>query len=459
MPVKIQTSKIFIPTFKKIENTIPLITKEITEKPAFTKINEADEVLQKQFAFVTGSAGSGKTCLINKKNKEDSSYIELGAVTGIAAINLDTKTINSILKYFDTKSLEEKLIDGHLQYRLREIREEKRFLGIEECSMLSAKQLDILYDAVCEINEDNNPKKLGLHLIGDLLQLPVVSTKQKPEEMIIKANCWHEFDKNTIKLTKIWRQDNPEFVRAINFVRAGDGFSAIPLLKECGVRFIPQLIDKFIGTTIISKNDQVDIYNSKRLTEINSPIITSIPKRRGKQLSEWQSQIPNLARFKVGAYVMILSNDCPDFTFVNGDSGIIVAYNNIKDYFTIKLKRNNQEVDIPRIMRKNLVSSQPDMNIFKPNFTPYVDSFTKKWVIGDCLYHPLRLAWATTLHKSQGLSLDLVQLDSRDPFFGFPAMAYVGISRAKTPEGLVIVGTENDLIRKIKTNKEIMKYV
>lgn len=478
MPIKVQKSKIFIPTFRKVEESVAINSyPSLHKESARTEITEALKAAQhpnisnltiestprnveeKQFQFITGPAGSGKTFTINKRNLEDSSYIELGATTGIAAINLDTKTINSILKYFDTKSLEEKLIDGHLQYKLREIREEKRFLGIEEASMLSAKQLDILYDAICEINEDNNPKKLGLHLIGDLLQLPVVSTKQKPEDIIIKANCWHEFDKNTIKLTKIWRQDNPKFIQAINLVRAGDGYNAVPLLKECGVKFIPKLIDNFAGTSIIPKNDLVDFYNAKRLTEINSPMITSIPRRRGEQLGEWKSQIPNLMRFKIGAYVMILSNDCPEFTFVNGDCGTITSYNQEKDFFMIRLKRTNEEVQIPRIMRKNLSSRQPNMNLFAPNFTPYIDSFTRKWVIGDCFYHPIRLGYASTVHKSQGLSLDLVQLDISPWNFGCSGMAYTGISRARTPDGLIIVGTESDLIRKIKTDKEVSKYV
>jgi hypothetical protein len=413
----------------------------------------------KPFQFITGPAGSGKTHTINLRNINNPSYIELGATTGIAAINLDTKTINSILKYFNTRSLEEKFMDGFLQYKLREIREEKKVLGIEECSMLSAKQLDIIFDAIDEINEDANPKKLGLHLIGDLLQLPPVSTPKDKEDMITEARCWKYFDENTTKLSKIWRQDNPKFIQAINLVRAGKGREAVPLLKECGVQFIPQLIQKFDGTTIIPKNDLVDDFNFKRLTEVDTPIITSLPVRRGEQLGEWKSHIPNIMRFKIGAYVMILSNDCPNFSFVNGDCGTITEYDSKTDKFAVKLKRTNEMVWIARITRMNLVSKQPDTSSFTQHFTPYVDQFTKKWVIGDVSYHPLRLAYATTVHKSQGLSLDKVQIDISPWNFGQPGMAYVGISRAKTPEGLIIVGTEDQLIRKIQTDGRVRKYV
>src|SRR6185295_611102 len=238
-----------------------------------------------QFQFITGPAGSGKTFTINKRNVEDSSYIELAATTGIAAINLNTKTINSLLKYYDTDSLRDSYIDQRLHWILRNIREEKQALGIEEISMMDANQLDLVYDAINEINEDKNPRKLGFHIIGDLLQLPPVKAN-----MVTEANCWPIFQQNTIRLNKVWRQGNEKFIEAINLVRSGDGRNAVPLLKECGVQFINQVIDKFDGTTLIGKNDLVDEYNSKRLMEIQAETINSIPSRKGEQLGEWKTQ-------------------------------------------------------------------------------------------------------------------------------------------------------------------------
>jgi ATP-dependent DNA helicase PIF1 len=428
---------------------------ESTKEP----IDKVSQMLNEQFVFLTGSAGSGKTFSINQKNIENPDYIELGATTGIAAINLDTKTINSILKYYNTDSLMDSYIDQKLHWRLREIREEKKVLGIEEVSMMPAKQLDIIFDAINEINEDQNPRKLGLHIIGDLCQLPPVSTKTDKQDIVVKARCWPYFQQNMIKLDKIWRQSNIDFINAINQVRAGNGYEAVRMLKACGVNFIPQLIDKFDGTTLITKNDLVDDYNAKRLAEISQPIITSIPLRRGEQLSEWKNQIPTVMRFKIGAYVMILSNDTPEFTYVNGDTGEIISYDEKKDIFTIKLKRNNKEVQIKRITRANTIKKQPEQRHFSSSFTPYVDTMSKKWVIGDVKYHPLRLAWATTIHKSQGLSLDKVQIDATQQFFGFPGMSYVAISRARTPENLYIVGNEPNLISKIKTNHDVLNYV
>src|SRR6266852_2735911 len=126
MPVKIQSSPIFIPTFKKVDAKGKSLEEKIKEEtpidiwePDLSDLEEGKKVELNDgidetipFQFITGPAGSGKTFTINLRNINNPSYIELGATTGIAAINLSTKTINSILKYFDTKSLEEKYIDG-----------------------------------------------------------------------------------------------------------------------------------------------------------------------------------------------------------------------------------------------------------------------------------------------------------------------------------------------------------
>lgn len=422
--------------------------------------NTISKILDEPFAFVTGPAGSGKTFSIRKKALESPNTYELAATTGIAAINLGGyKTINSLLKYFDTQSLEERYIDQYLHFQLRLIREDYQNLGIEEVSMMDAKQLDLIYDAINEINQDKNPRKLGLHLIGDMLQLPPVSTKQKPADIITKANCWPEFKNNMVKLEKIWRQENPEFIQAINLVRSGNGANAVLLLKKCGVEFRDKIIDKFDGTTLISKNDGVDAYNSQRLNELTTPMIRVSPKRGGDQLSEWTKQIPNEMRFKVGAYVMLLSNKTPDFEYVNGDTANIISYNEKTDSFRVKLLRNGEEFNIGRITRFNLQKQEPTNGHFTNNFRPSIDIQSGKWIVGSISYHPLRLAWATTVHKSQGLSLDKVQIDISPYFFGFPGMAYTSISRCKTPNGLIIIGGENTLVKRITTNKELLDYV
>lgn len=411
-------------------------------------------VLDSNFLFITGLAGSGKSTLIREIDRLHPGLIELTSTTGIAAINLGGKTINSTLKYFNTESLRRIWESGFLQMHLRKVRQFREKLVIEEISMMDANALDYIIDAVDEINGDMSGKKLGIILVGDNCQLPPIKAP-----FVFKSKFWDRFENNTLKLTKIWRQDNLDFIDAINLVRKGDGKNAVVALQACGVTFSNKLEEEFDGTTLITKNDGVDVYNNRRLALIDSPIIRITPTRRGKQLGEWEKNIPYELRLKIGAYVMILSNDSPMFSYVNGDVGTIETYESGEEAFGIRLKRNGKLVKIKAIVRQNLSESQPEHSHFSSMFTPYIDNMTQQWVLGTIKYIPLRLAYASTCHKLQGLSLEKLQIDSRDQFFGSDNLAYVAISRCRTPQGLTIIGQPSHVASKIRVSKEVLKYI
>lgn len=448
---------ISIPDDAFISTETKIFKPSIIDKLAKPKIeldeNAVKHLLKDDFLFLTGNAGTGKSTIIRELSKTNSTWMKLCSTTGIAAINAGGITINSALKYFDTKSLGAKFDNGFLHMNLRKIRANFKILGIDEISMMDSEQLDYICDAVDEINNDGTGKKLGLHLVGDLAQLPPINAP-----FVFKSKYWDRFEENTIKLTKIWRQDNQDFLKAINLVRAGKGNDAVIALLDCGVKFVPTLDNNFQGTTIIPKNDGVDHFNNIRLGQIDSPVIRLTPIKRGMQLGEWEKQIPYELRLKVGAYIVILAND-PMFRYANGDCGIIERYEPNGELFFVRLKRNNELVRIGRILRENRSDNMPTQNHFSSMFSPYVDNFTGEWVMGTIKYHPIRLAWATTCHKSQGLSLDAVQIDSRHAFFGSDNLAYVAISRCKTASGLVVVGEPRYVAGKIKVSKDVLQYI
>lgn len=430
---------------------------------------EVRQKLHQPYVFITGKAGTGKSTLLRLEDEKRPDYIEKGSTTGIAAINCGGRTINSLLKYFNTESLEKSYASGKLHFHLRNIRLHKKVLGIDEASMLDAKQLDILITALDDIAQDDMDDdsrqgkihNLGLHLWGDWCQLPPVNA-----EFAFKSRYWKEyFEPNIIKLETIWRQDNETFVEAINAMRAGDGKKAVKLLKKVGVTFTPNLDNHFNGTTLIPNNRDVDTYNNKRLSEVDSPLIRFAPIRRGSQAKEWDRNskgewgIPFEQRFKIGAYVMILRNDSKNFTYVNGDCGEIVSYNDTLKSFGVRLVRNNQVVYIGKYTQFNYQHEQPSEGQFNSMFHPYEDSLTGHWVTGSIEWIPLRLAYASTVHKAQGLTLDRIQVDSRPDFYGYPSMSYVAVSRCKTPEGLIIVGDESDFVNKVVTNKDVLRWI
>ena len=459
--------------------------------------------------FLTGCAGTGKSFTIRErisKHLENGSrpYGVVCATTGIAAVNMGpgVTTLASELKYFDTESLKEKYAEGILNQQLKLVSEKGSHLIIDECSMLSNVQLDIICDSlkwVNDLKEVQNRGGLGILLCGDHCQLPPV----KEEFCFENSKWWKKFEENTFRLTKIWRQDNLEFIKALNFARKGDGKNASEILSSISdIIWSPSVDTSFDGTTLVSKNDEVDRFNQIRLDELvrsGKKLLTFKTTRWGKERSEWKL-IPNEIVICQSSYVMILSNDPPEFSYANGDCGIVEDYleeSNQKIY--VKLSRNSNTVKIGRITRRNLVREHPDGRSKHPEFMskksflatydesteeslgldfaykgylrsltsegktykpgePYFDFLEKKWCIGEITYLPIRLAYATTVYKSQGLSLDRVQINYSNAFFGQSAMSYVALSRCRTPGGLRIVGSPELLERRTNAAAECIPF-
>jgi PIF1-like helicase/Helicase len=407
--------------------------------------------------FLNGPAGSGKTYETLKRIKKNKKYAIIGATTGIAAINMDTITINSILGFFNTQTLLDRYLKGKLHQTLEAISLDYNNIGIEEVSMLSDRKGDIIVECLSDINKDK-AKKLGLLYIGDFAQLPPVNTPQDPANYLFESKSW-QYVNNITRLDKIHRQDNLLFIDALQYARRGDGFNCVLLLEKLGLKFRDKLDEDFDGTTILGINNSVDLYNEKRFNKLESKVIRVSPTRRGKQLHQWDEYIPLEMRFKIGSYVMILSNDTEQWKFVNGDCGLVESYDKNRDEFHIRLKRNNNIIKIPKIRRLNLSEKAPSIGHYSSMFCPEVDPITRQWILGYIEYHPLRLAYASTVHKIQGLTLDKVQINIQDYNFNYPHMIYVALSRARNPDNLIIVGRKQDFVRKIKVDPRVKEWL
>jgi len=424
--------------------------------------------------FITGSAGTGKSFQMAERVRQDPKYGVLTATTGVAAVNLGSITINSLLKYYDTESLQDKYMSsGGLARALADlVREGYHNLIIDEVSMMDANQLDLIYLSAKDVASYRTLKRpLGLILLGDFCQLPPVNAK-----WVFEADCWPEFEHNTERLEKVWRQTDPQFLSALTLARRGDPYAAVAL-KKASVEFSNRLDSDFAGTTIVPKNADIERYNYVALTKVKGRDLVIKSHRWGMQRPEWVwdrvrgTGIPNAARLRVNALVMILANDAPAFTYANGDLGYIVDY---KDgMFLIKLLRTGNVVQVGIIERLyTQKEAPPEMSTpgdwleaaeleatNRPLDLPYYLPSLGRWVVGAIRYYPLRLGYAITVHKSQGLTLDRVQIDARGHFFGQPNMAYVGLSRARTPEGLRIVGGPDLLARRINVAPEVVRWL
>ncbi len=440
-------------------------------------------------SFNTGAAGTGKTHNEKKKIEENPTYGILCATTGIAAINLGATTLNSVLKFYDTDSLRDRFNRGSLTSTLHRIGRKVKKLVIDEVSMMDGRQLDYIYQAIFQVNEfqDMADAPMGITLTGDFAQLPPIKAP-----WAFEADCWEHFERNTNTLTKVWRQENLEFLEAVNAARSGRGTKCAEILKSLGVKFQPQQEGRFKGTTIMSKNDQVDNFNFSALMDVPGDAFGLKTMTWGEQAGEWKN-IPDTLKLKENAYVMILSNDqSGSFAYANGDCGIIQS-KDIDGTIWIKLARNEQVVPIRPIIRYRAMRGDDAEKSFMKTFggvpkdyeydkmehifcegecgvsmpgmrhgawgKPSYNCSSGSFNVGAIKYYPLRLAYATTVHKSQGLTLDKCQIDCRDHFFGNPGMAYVALSRCRTPEGLVVVGTPEKLAERIKIEPKVKRWL
>lgn len=368
-------------------------------------------------------------------------------------------TINSLLKYFDTASLEEKYTSGLLSTRLRELRRSGlRRILLDEVSMLDAQQLTILVRAIDECNEDSPTTRepeidqLGLTLVGDFCQLPPVKAPfafESPE--------WDRFTANTLKLDTIHRQDDREFKLALQAIRRGDGAAAVDALREC---FCEHTSPTFDGSTLVAKNETVDRYNGLRMDTLRTSPEFHTSSRWGEQRSEWK-QIPEQLPLKPGCLVMVLANswdeDDARYRYVNGDLGTYHGAEGVSARVTIK-RTGREELVVPvtrecleplEVGEKKALKAAGEADRIRE----------KQKVTGAITYMPLRVAYATTIHKSQGLTLDRVQVSLREAFMSSPGMVYVALSRARTRAGLRIIGSPQTFVARCRVDPKLRRWL
>lgn len=431
------------------------------------------------FTYLAGAAGSGKTFAARAWADQEKGF-ELVATTGIAALNLGGTTINALLGYFDTKSLQDSFVNGFLAARLGKLwRAGIRRIILDEASMLSGDQLSYLVKAIEEVNgrgyvlgtrdededEDAPPPAMGLTLVGDMCQLAPVK-----EPYPFESPEWHRFAEHTITLTEIRRQADPAFIEALRYARRGEGHKA---LEFFGARLHRTTDDSFTGPTLLARNDSVDRYNWIRLNRLPGRDVLFQSNREGKQRSEWGNPdkppntwgVPLRLSLKIGALVMILANKRNligrGFEYVNGDIGEIVDADETNRIASVKLARSGQVVEVDYVRREVLApcDSARRKELRDQGKTELISENGKFEIVGWISYMPLRVAYASTVHKAQGLSLSHVQVNIAEAFFKTPGMVYVALSRARTAEGLRLVGTQAALIERCTADPRLKGYL
>jgi ATP-dependent DNA helicase PIF1 len=461
------------------------------EGPDLTTLEIPATLTAPKSSWMLGAAGTGKTTLARAMVAQRPGTI-LAATTGIAAINLgEGTTINALLKYFDTESLGEAARYGQLQMTLRKLyfRGGIRHIVLDEVSMLDAKQLTLITLALREFAGDDydvleaDPtmqdaieemeasgevfEGIKLTVAGDFAQLPPVKAP-----FAFESPVWEAYAAHRHTLTRVYRQDEADFREALDACRRG---VVEPVVEFFRHRLVTTTDEAFDGSTIMATNEAVARFNALRMVELSTKAVTYTARRWGTQRGDWK-QMPDQVGVKVGALVMILANEreigvdgMPGaLIYANGDLGTVVEAVPPVEPGTpcagrlyVQLRRNDRVVEVEWVTRKNEVPLEPGRKkeLRALGQEELITEDGRREIIGTVEYLPVRVAYATTVHKSQGLSLDAVQIATREGFFTTPGMLYVALSRCRTAAGLRLIGTVDGLRARVTTHPKIRPWV
>jgi ATP-dependent DNA helicase PIF1 len=451
-----------------------VVTQEDIDK-AWTAYNQSPI----EAKALLGRAGSGKSTMV--KALLEKWKLLLTATTGVAAYNLgdNCTTINSLMGFYDAASLRERMESTWwLSKKFEQLRQYDGVV-IDEVSMMKADVLDLLISAFIKISEWRAAEglmPLKILLVGDFLQLPPVEKGIEPR-FAFHSGWWSKFftGPNQIKLTTIYRQQDPAFQQALQFARQGDGVNCMMLLRSRGLQMVAQPWYGFPGFSLYPTNQSVDVHNRTRLGELDSPGFTVSSSRWG-EMSEELKEIPDTIGFKIGCRVRFTANN--GSTYVNGMLGTLMDYTPERGFI---ITSDDNRVIVPQIhyrmnARPTYADDQPviqktqhmdyktfmdyrDTFLLPQQKLPFYDPTNDKIVIGVVEYLPVVLGYASTYHKSQGLTFDRVQIDIRNRFAGNAQMIYVALSRCRTVEGLLVVGTWDQLARRIYTSPAVKEFI
>jgi len=374
--------------------------------------------------FLTGPPGAGKTFVLNefvRRAERRGKRVAVTASTGIAATHIGGSTIHS----WSGLGIRDSLSDFDKTWLRDNDRLRKRYAGtdilvIDEVSMLHGARLDMVNEA-CKILRESDAPFGGLQvvLVGDLFQLPPVSRESDLVDFAHTSAAWEELNPKICYLSEQHRQAGDQLLDVLEAMRRGEVESwHEQALME---RLEKKPADGLAVTRLYAHNIDVDAINQRHLAALGSEtkMFTMEAKGGASKVEQLKKSVlaPESLELKTGAEVMFVANNFAE-GFVNGSRGQVVGFRD----------------GLPLV---KLLSTGRTIMVERHSWTLTEDGKKRAEVI----QLPLRLAWAITIHKSQGMSLDAAEIDLGKSFT--PGMGYVALSRVRTLDGIYLSGMNN----------------
>ncbi|WP_169973865.1 MULTISPECIES: AAA family ATPase [unclassified Campylobacter] len=426
-------------------------------------LNQILKILERSNLFLTGRGGVGKsyitTSVIKHYKNELKNVVVLGS-TGISAVSVGGVSVHSFFKFGICSNLEElRGLDKKQKSQLSKVKavlDSCDLLVIDEISMVSAGLMEMIYYRLI------NSKFVGrIMLVGDFYQLPPVQKKETNQNSLFEfvyafsSYAWSEFGLKNIELVKSKRTKDLEFYEILSNLRVGR-------LDEKVIKYIENLcVDKFDiddnTSVLFGRNYEADRLNSAMLEKLDSKLEISNAlveihdeKLHEKSLENWINSlsVPEILHIKVGARVIFITNKWGEY--YNGERGVIMQI--LKD-------GNNIESVIVQKTNGEIIEVMPSR--FELTEFELVDDNIEQRVRASFLQFPFKLAYALTIHKSQGMSIDSLVCDLNHIFAN--GQLYVALSRATDPKKLKLIYQRGqnfrDYLRSVvKIDEEVDKF-
>lgn len=389
-----------------------------------TQEQALEVLLSGESAFLTGGAGTGKTYLLNQFisiARQHGKKVAVTATTGLAASHLGGVTIHS----WSGLGIKTSISDNFVKW-LPKTRKEKikraDILIIDEISMLHDFRLDMLNFLLKKVKKSEEPfGGIQIVMCGDFFQLPPVSSRNESGGFVVNSRAWKELNPVSCYLTEVKRQEDEKLKDILNAMRDND-------LRRHHVK---ALLDR-VGeepeeevTELHVTNVDADIINHREIENLDgdSHYFTAITKGSMKFVETLQANMlsPEVLHLKLGALVMATKNN--EGRYQNGSTGRIV------DFTT--------DNGMPVVLFDNGVATVVEPDVWEMSHDDEV--------VASISQIPLRLAWAITVHKSQGMTLGAARIDLRKAFV--PGMGYVALSRVKSLDKLYLYGINRMALR------------
>ena len=417
--------------------------------------------------FLTGKAGTGKTTLLREIIQTTHKNTVVVAPTGIAALNAGGVTIHSMFQlpfggfipdnsspHFSENTKFETRATLRRHFKMsglkKSVIKNMELLIIDEVSMLRADLLDAMDFMMQTVRKKTSPfGGVQVLYIGDLLQLPPVI---RDEEWRTLKNYYkgkfffhsHVIQQNPplyIELSKIFRQTDDVFISILNNLRNNQ-------ISPQDVQNLNQYVNPNFDLkankgyiTLTTHNTKADAMNAQALEDLEEKLVVYKPSIVG-DFPEKIFPVDEELKLKVGAQVMFVKNDLSfDKKYFNGKMGIIQSLS--KEEILVHFPEENTTIEVEKYEWENIRYK--------------VDELTKEIeeeVLGTFVHYPIKLAWAITVHKSQGLTFDKAALDVSQVFL--PGQAYVALSRLRSLNGLILLSPLR--MNGISNDQDVMDY-